>query len=306
MNPTNLKRWYIYQKERFPLMGYIPLMATFGFSSISYSMHLNNPHARLSDVNIPQAIVAILSTLFWFMLMRVADEHKDFEEDSKFRSYRPVQRGLVKLKELRYIGVFLVIAQIVMSIWIDWQLLGLLAVGYIWFMLMSLEFGVPKWLKAHPTLYLISHMMIMPFIDLYATAVEWLPRNGVLSFGIMLYMISSFCDGTVVEVGRKLRAPENEEYGVDTYTHIWGAKRAMIVWIICMTISGISTILAGFQVRVGFQIACVLSLLYLYAIYVAIKFAKNPTPKNAKIFTVLPGIWMILMHTMLGFLPFLI
>jgi len=144
----------------------------------------------------------------------------------------------------------------------------------------------------------------LPFIDLYATAVEWLPRGGVISFGIVLYMISSFCDGTVVEVGRKLRAKENEEYGVDTYTQIWGPKRAMVVWLICLTISGTSTVLAGFQVRVGWQILCVLSVLYIYAIFTAIRFAKNPTPKNAKIFTILPGVWMILMHAMLGFLPF--
>jgi len=107
-----------------------------------------------------------------------------------------------------------------------------------------------------------------------------------------------------VEVGRKLRAPENEEYGVDTYTQIWGPKRAMIVWMFCKTISGTTTILAGFQVGVGWVIMCVLSPLYLLSAYSALRFAKKPTPKNAKVFAILPGIWMILMHAMLGFLPF--
>jgi len=303
-----MNKWNIYQKERFPLLGYLPLMATFGFSSISFSLHLYNPYARLSDISIAQAVAAIFTTLFWFMLMRIADEHKDFEEDSKFRPYRPVQRGLITLKELRYIGVFIVLAQIVLSIWVGFNLylLGLLAAVYVWLLLMTLEFCVPKWLKARPTLYLISHMLIMPFIDLYATALEWLPRGGVFTFGILLYMISSLCDGTVVEVGRKLRAPENEEHGVDTYTHIWGPKHAMVVWMVCLTISGISTIVAGFQVRVGWHIFAVLSIIYVYAFYTAIRFAKNPTPQNAKIFKVLPGVWMILMHTMLGFLPFFI
>jgi len=281
-------------------------MFTFGFSSVSYSMHLNNPYARLSDVNVLQAVTAMVITLFWFMLMRIADEHKDFKEDSEFRSYRPVQRGLVNLKELRIIGIILVLIQIGLSVWVDWRLLGLLALGYIWFALMSMEFFAPKFLKARPTLYLISHMVILPFIDLYATAVEWLPRGGVISFGIVLYMVSSFCDGTVVEVGRKLRAKENEEYGVDTYTQIWGAKRATVVWLICLTISGTSTVLAGFQVRVGWQILCVLSVLYVYAVFTAVRFAFNPTPKNARIFAILPGVWMILMHATLGFLPFFI
>jgi 4-hydroxybenzoate polyprenyltransferase len=279
-------------------------MATFGFSSVSYSMHLHYPDAKLSDVGIPQAVTAIIATLFWFMLLRIADEHKDFEEDNQFRPYLPVQRGLVKLSELRGIGIFLVLSLIGTSIWVDWRLLGILSIVGLWFTFMSLEFGIPKWLKKHPTIYLISHMMLLPLIDLYATSVEWLPRGGVFSFGILLYMISSFCDGTVVEVGRKLRAPENEEYGVDTYTQIWGPKRAMVVWMICMTISGTTTILAGFQVRVGWEIMFVLFPLYILGGCVAVRFAKNPTPKNAKIFLILPGIWMILMHSMLGFLPF--
>ena len=300
-----MNRWLIYQKERFPLIQYVPLMAIFGFSSISYSMHLDNPHAQFADVGIRQVIAVIVTTLSWFMLMRIADEHKDCEDDRQFRPYRPVQRGLVKLKELRYIGVFLILTQVALSAWIDWRLLCVLAPAYLWFTLMSLEFGAPKWLKAHPTIYLISHMLIMPLIDLHATSVEWLPRGGVFSFGIMLYMISSYCDGMVVEVGRKLRAPENEEYGVDTYTHIWGPKRAMIVWMICMTISGTSTVLAGFQVRIGWEVIGVLFPLYLLAAYIAVKFAKTPTPKNAKVFEVLPGVWMIIMHSMLGFLPFI-
>ena len=32
---------------------------------------------------------------------------------------------------------------------------------------MTAEFFVPEWLKARPFLYLVSHMAIMPFIDLY-------------------------------------------------------------------------------------------------------------------------------------------
>ena len=164
-------------------MQYIPMMAMFGFCAVSYSMHLNNPHAKISDASVFQYIVAIVTTLFWFMLLRIADEHKDFEEDSQFRPYRPVQRGLVTLKSLRIIGIVLIIIQIVLSICLDWRLLGMLALVYLWFALMTLEFGIPKWLKKHPTWYLASHMIIMPFIDLYATSIEWIPRGGTFSFG---------------------------------------------------------------------------------------------------------------------------
>lgn len=299
-----MQKWLIYQKERFPLIQYIPMMAMFGFCAVSYSMHLNNPQAKISDASVLQYIVAMVTTLFWFMLLRIADEHKDAAEDRQYRSYLPVPRGLVTLRSLRVIGFVLIAVQIILSVWIDWRLLGMLALVYGWLALMTWEFGVPKWLKKRPTLYLASHMVIMPFIDLYATSIEWLPRGGAFRFGILMYMISSFCDGTVVEVGRKLRAKENEEYGVDTYTHIWGHKRAMTVWMICITISLVTTVLAGFQVQIGVEIIAILSPLYVYAAFIAYRFARKPTPQNAKIFTLFPGIWMFLMYLLLGGLPF--
>ncbi len=299
-----MNKWLIYQKERFPLAQYIPMMAVFGFSAVSYSAHLANPESRLSDIGVATYITAIISTLFWFMQLRIADEHKDFEDDSKYRPHLPVHRGLVTLRELRYIGVGLCVIQAALAVLIDWRLLGVLALVYLWFALMSFEFFVPKWLKAHPTIYLLSHMAIMPLIDLYAMSVEWLPRGGVISFGIIVYMLSSFFDGTVVEVGRKLRAKENETYGVDTYTQIWGPKKAMAVWLFCVTTSGVSSVLAAFFVRVGLEMLVSLSTLYVVAIFISVRFARKPTVKNAKVFEYFPGIWMFIMYFILGVLPF--
>ena len=299
-----MNRWWTYQKERFPLAQFLPMMLAFGFSGVSFSMHLVNPYAVPADLGAAQYITAAVVTLTWFMLMRIADEHKDFEEDSKYRPYRPVQRGIVKLKELRIIGIFLVLAQIGLSIWVGLPLLLTLGIAYIWFTLMTLEFFVPNWLKKHLTIYLLSHMMILPLINLYITSIEWLPRGGMFSFGLMAYMVSSFCDGTVVEVGRKLRAKEDEEYGVDTYTQIWGPCRAMAVWVLVITASLASTVFAGFQVRIGLHILVVLLPLYVIALVAARRFALEPTSKNAKFFEIFPGVWMFLMYFMLGILPF--
>jgi len=301
-----MRRWWIYQKERFPLAQFLPMMLAFGFSGVAFSMHLDNPYASVADLNILQYITAGVVTLTWFMLMRIADEHKDFEEDSMYRPYRPVQRGIVKLSELRVIGAVLVLVQIGLSIAVGLPLLVTLGIAYIWFALMTAEFFAPKWMKRHLTIYLLSHMMILPLINLYVTSIDWLPRGGMFSFGLLAYMISSFCDGTVVEVGRKLRAKENEEYGVDTYTQIWGPRRAMVVWCLVITASLASTVFAGFQVRIGLIIFFILLPLYIIAVLAAIRFARNPTPKNAKFFEIFPGVWMFLMYFMLGVLPFFI
>ena len=54
--------------------------------------------------------------------------------------------------------------------------LCLLAV-WLWFALMTKEFFAAQWLKARPILYLVSHMAILPLIDLMLTSLEWAGWN---------------------------------------------------------------------------------------------------------------------------------
>jgi len=77
-----------------------------------------------------------------------------------------------------------------------------------------------------------------------------------------------------------------------------------VVWMICLTISGASTIVAGYQVGVGRIAFIILGLFYLFAVLIAIRFAKDSSPKNAKVFKVFPGLWMMLMYVILGIIPF--
>jgi hypothetical protein len=111
----------------------------------------------------------------------------------------------------------------VLAAWL-WHppVLWLLALVWAWLLAMSFEFGVPEWLKARPVVYLLSHMAIMPLIDLLLTGLEWVPGGGAAP-GLGLFLALSFVNGCVLEIGRKLWAPENEIAGVDSYSRPLGA-----------------------------------------------------------------------------------
>jgi 4-hydroxybenzoate polyprenyltransferase len=51
------------------------------------------------------SVVAVLVLFGLFFQLRVADEHKDNEDDTKYRPERPVPRGLVTLGELRVVAI---------------------------------------------------------------------------------------------------------------------------------------------------------------------------------------------------------
>ena len=90
-------RWWVYQRERFPVLAHGPLILAFSSSALSFSALLRG--AR--EWPRPAALVAAFVTcLLFFLQLRIADEFKDFEEDSRWRPYRPVPRGLVTLREL--------------------------------------------------------------------------------------------------------------------------------------------------------------------------------------------------------------
>ena len=96
---TNSK-WWVYQKERFPVFAHGPLILAFSASAVCFSSLLRGTNPSLRSI-----AVAFITSFIFFLQLRIADEFKDFEEDSRYRPYRPVPRGLVTLHELGVVFV---------------------------------------------------------------------------------------------------------------------------------------------------------------------------------------------------------
>ena len=165
-----LNRWAVYQRERFPLASHVPLVAAFSASAVCFSSLLRGHYAAPTAAALG---VAFLTSLLFFLQLRIADEFKDFEEDSRFRPYRPVPRGLVTLRELAWLGAAAAGVQLALAFWLEPSLVWLLIATWLYLTLMTREFFVRRWLKKHPVVYMTSHMLILPLVDLYATACDW-------------------------------------------------------------------------------------------------------------------------------------
>jgi 4-hydroxybenzoate polyprenyltransferase len=220
-----LNALWSYQKERFPLAKTAPLLAVFSAASICVS-------AELADRPMPGPgafLAGFVIAMALFFQMRVCDECKDLADDRLYRPDRPIPRGLVSLRLIVSLGLATVpITALAAWLWHP-PVLWLLALVWAWLIAMSFEFGVPDWLKARPVIYLVSHMAIMPLIDLLLTGLEWVPGGGAAA-GLWMFLALSFVNGCVLEIGRKLWAPENEIVGVDTYSRLWGPRRAAAIW----------------------------------------------------------------------------
>jgi 4-hydroxybenzoate polyprenyltransferase len=297
-----IHRWWIYQRERFPLAAHVPLVAAFSFSAVCYSSLLRGASALPSARTI---LVAFFSSLLFFLELRIADEFKDFEEDSRYRPYRPVPRGLVRLKELGVLAAGCALAQLTLALWLDRRLVGLLIIVWIYLALMTREFFVRSWLKRHPFTYLWTHMLIMPLVDFYVTACDWVPMQRVPPRGLAWFLAVSFFNGVVLELGRKIRAPEDEEAGVETYSVLWGRSGAAWAWLVAMSLTALCARQAAVVGATRSESALLAGLVVAAAILVS-QYIHHPTHRAARFFEVGSGLWTLLMYLSLGAAPQLV
>ena len=296
-------RWIVYQRERFPLLAHGPLIAAFSGSAVSYSSLLRGGPG---PPGWGALLVAFPAALLFFLQLRIADEFKDQDEDRCYRPSRPVPRGLIRLQELAVIGLAGSLVQLALSAWWDFALTTLLTLVWLYLALMSCEFFARDWLRARPLTYLWSHMLIMPLIDLYVTAVDWLPVRGWPPRGLAWFLVVSFFSGTVIELGRKIRAPADEAPGIPTYTALWGRRTAVGAWLGAMLLGGLTALAAARRIGPVWPMACLLAVPLAVAVAGAVRFLFRPDSTRSRIFEPLSGLWVLVIYLGLGALPHLV
>lgn len=296
-------RLWQYQLERFPLHKHGLLVAAFSFAGMSLSASLRDqvqpPHAGAF-------LTCFVTTLTAFLMLRIADEHKDRTEDALYRPYLPVPRGLVSLAELRNVFIGCAVIQVAVNAIFSPILLLILAPIWAYMYLMTKEFFAGVWLRKHPTAYLLSHMIILPLIDAYITACDWLPSGQGLPSGLALFLVLSFVNGIVLELGRKIRNSSEEEPGVETYSALWGLKRSLVVWSCAVAIAALFGVLTAIASGTVIMVSAITFLMIIAARNIALGAVSNVVgkPVGRRIETA-SAMWLLVLYVTLGISPFL-
>jgi 4-hydroxybenzoate polyprenyltransferase len=294
-------RLWIYQRERFPVFAHGMLIAAFSVSAMGLSSLLRG------QTHVPPLgtlAAGFASSFLFFLQLRITDEFKDADDDARYRPYRPVPRGLVSLRELAAVGICAAIIQLALALLVFPPLVFILVVVWAYLGLMTKEFFVSAWLKRHPVIYMISHMLIMPFIDFYVTAFDWFVAGGGPPSGLGWFLAVSFFNGTVVEMGRKIRAPQDEENGVETYSVLWGPRRAVAAWLSAIGLTAICSLFAAAHISFVAVDLIVLCTLVLLAALIAAAYLRGMQSAQARRIEQMSGLWTLCMYLSLGALPF--
>ena len=322
----NIKNFKIYLNERFPLGKNSFFVLIFTLSGYIYTSLLYNSKIMYLFTNgvkigiFQYKIIALFIIVFMFFFqLRITDEFKDYEEDLKYRAYRPVQRGVVTLKTLEKIGIATVIIQIMLAHVIDPEIIYFMIFVWIYMFLMAKEFFIKKWLTKRILIYALSHVVIMVFITLVIVEatqyivpknifdvfiLQWYRHN--IDFALIPLFTLNYLNGIVLEIGRKTRRADEEEHGVQTYSKLWGRKKAVVVLSLLFVIEYFLVILglAHTYEKYFFFGGLTLLVILIVSIYFIVKFLKKDL--SGKIVETVSGLWIIFSSMCMGFLPYFV
>lgn len=296
------KRLYMYQKERFPVLGHGVMIAAFSFSAISYSRICRGEQGFVSW---PVYFVGILITITLFFLVRIFDEFKDAEDDAAYRKHLPVPRGLIRFSELKKMTIAILILQVSINLLFFPIMLIMYAVIIVYLLLMAKEFFIAEWLKKHQFWYVTSHMLIIPLIDMYASGLDWILAGAAAPKGLLFFYAVSYMNGIVLEIGRKIRTPEKESTGVLTYSSMLGPAKAVRLWLLMLCITCCLSIAAAQFVGYGTMAIGILGSMFIICSVPAILFIAKKTERTAKAIELSSALWTIAMYLSLGGIPML-
>ena len=243
MTDTNLslsdslfKRIMAWSDERFPLAHAIAFFSLYltAAAVARYSASEAPVNFNLLD------ILACLLALSYFLVLRVFDEHKDYELDCMNHPQRVLQSGMITLKHLKGLALVSIIAQLLFSLWLDQGVAHVSmawGIAFVWTCLMGVEFFCGEWLEKRLTLYAFSHMLVTPMI------MWWLAQLAAPSVNLttpILFMLCfAFVGGFAAEIVRKTRGPEEERETVDSYSKIFGTQGSAWVVAVLLLMTGL-------------------------------------------------------------------
>jgi 4-hydroxybenzoate polyprenyltransferase len=295
-------RFLIYQKERFPFLAHGILITAFSFSAVSYSRICRGAPGFI-DTGI--FLAGVFTTITLFFLVRIFDEFKDKEDDALYRKYLPVPRGLISFSELRILGITAVLLQVVVNAWFFPKMLILYAIVMAYLLLMGKEFFVAEWLKKRQMLYVISHMFIIPLVDIYASGLDWLLSGVAAPAGLAFFFAVSYMNGIVLEFGRKIRPADKEEPGVVTYSALYGPNKATSYWILTLFTTLLFSLAASYYAGYSWIAYSVLGFFFILCMLPGLLFIRKQSVKLSKWIEYSSALWTIAMYLTLGGAPML-
>jgi 4-hydroxybenzoate polyprenyltransferase len=286
--PLRLKS---YLDERFPAVRYAILIASYYSSNQFLAQTLTRPSepVHYDGSSVRGAIIVFCI----FLHLRVFDEHKDYDEDCRHFPDRVLQRGLVTLDHLKVLGVLAIGVEFALAAYQGPAALAAVGVVFVFTLLMLKEFFLRDWLKRRFLLYAGVHMLIMPLLALLVYSVTTGRHSWQAPGWFCVYSFVGFFVTFNWEVSRKIRIPEEEIEGVDSYTRLFGTYGAAYVVLGVRVVDTLLVSLVGLHLGLSPWFYAVLVILFAVCMVGFLQYRFQTSAQTARRMELYAGIYII-------------
>lgn len=243
------------------------------------------------------SLLGAITVLCIFFHLRVFDEHKDYADDCRHYPDRVLQRGVITLRELAGLGTAAICVELVCSAL--WRPLPqsaalvsvLLALAYS--LLMRCEFFIPTLLRAHFLLYAVSHMLIMPLLAMVVFSFATGQFLWQAPAWFWLYAWVGFFVTFNWEISRKVRAPEDERDGVDSYSKIFGTFGAAYLVLVVRVIDTAMVAVVGYHLGLSPWFYVAITALFFLCLIGVVHYRLRPERRTAKRLELYAGLYIV-------------
>lgn len=243
-----LARINIYLKEMYPVIPRL-FVAIIYFFQLYFILLLNT---GISNFRLGIQEGTGIITIFSFLLsLRIADDLKDYETDSRLFPERALPSGRVKKRDLYNLLAFTVITTVSMNY--------IFMNNFLWFLflaiygtLMSLWFFQREKIQNSLPLALLTHNPVVMILNAYILSFVCYKYDlPLVSWQTFLLLISLYFPSLIWEISRKIRAPREETEYV-TYSILFGYKKVTrFVYSVAVLDMAVNLILIWNISRVG-------------------------------------------------------
>jgi 4-hydroxybenzoate polyprenyltransferase len=271
--------YLLYFRERFPIPQTI-LLSVFVASaaSVGTQVHIFGTITSLMSIGI--AIVVFFLTLF---VIRILDDFRDARFDDHYHPERPLQRGVLRLADLKAPLIVSVILCGVIALSGGPTSVALFCLAAAWVFVAYKDYFSDQLPKTF-SLYMIAlELQMVPILFLLYSLNGLRYESGNLYFAALTFFIVALVG--CIEVGRKIRAPEREtparDTPISTYTAQYGITGASLTLggIACLALVGYVLATPGSITMLEMLLMAVPAVLMAAAIS---SFVSRPTPKSDK------------------------
>ena len=214
-----ISRLYRYQEERFPVK-----ILTF----TTLAVVLSSAAVLSYKTTVLQGVITFFACMAFLFHIRVMDESRDFLHDSAFHPGRPVQRGLISIKELFIVNVpgvaFFIFSMIYFGL--PAMLYGIILLVFSF--IAWKDFFLGDKFKKRFFLYNAVNMLQMVLLQFFIYSLLSL---GFIVTGVMwIHLLFVIFNTIIMEFVRKIKTTADESLGKDTYSWHLGYHRSLRIF----------------------------------------------------------------------------